>query len=270
MTVSVLGCGWYGTALAKALIEKGVLVKGSTTSAEKLEKLADKGIIPFQVKFGSAFETFDPAFFKCDILVVSIIPKFRSGEGQDYHLKLRRIIELIIRHKIKKVIYISSTGVYSDSNEEVNELTAPEPDNESGKLLAEAEQLFQNETKFKTTIIRFAGLVGQGRHPGRFFAGKENIPNGKSPINLIHLDDCIGISEAIIEQDAFGHLFNACSHDHPVKADFYTRAAEQGGFAMPQFMDELNNWKVVNSIFVSSILAYQFKIANWADCDFNS
>jgi nucleoside-diphosphate-sugar epimerase len=270
MTVSILGCGWYGTALAKTLIEKSVFVKGSTTSAEKLEKLSDSGIIPYQVKFGSAFEAFDPDFFQCDILMVSIIPKFRSGEGQDYHLKLKRIIEIIIRYKIKKVIYISSTGVYGDRDGEVNELTNPEPDSESGRLLAEAENLFQNETGFKTTIVRFAGLVGPGRHPGRFFAGKEHIPNGKSPVNLIHLDDCVGITKAIIEQDAFGYLFNACSPDHPAKADFYSRAAQQGEFVLPQFINELNSWKVVNSTFVPAILTYQFKVSKWKDCNFNA
>jgi nucleoside-diphosphate-sugar epimerase len=270
MTVSILGCGWYGIALAKVLIKNGVFIKGSTTSAEKLEKLSDIGVIPYQVKFGSAFEVFDPEFFQCDVLVVSIIPKFRSGEGQDYHLKLKRIIKIIIRYKIKKVIYISSTGVYGDKNKEVNELTNPEPDNESGRLLSEAENLFQNETGFKTTIVRFAGLVGPGRHPGRFFAGKEHIPNGKSPVNLIHLDDCIGMTNAIVAQDAFGYLFNACSPDHPTKADFYRSTARQGKFAEPEFINELNSWKVVNSIFVPTILAYQFKVAKWEECDFNA
>ncbi|TWI98030.1 nucleoside-diphosphate-sugar epimerase [Mucilaginibacter frigoritolerans] len=270
MTVSILGCGWYGKALAKALMENGISVKGSTTSVENLENLSNNGIISYQIKFGSAFEVFNPAFFECDVLVISIIPKFRSGEGQDYHLKLKHIIEVISRYKIKKVIYISSTGVYGDRNNEVNELTDPEPDGESGLFLAEAEKLFQRENPFKTTIIRFAGLVGPGRHPGRFFAGKENIPNGKSLVNLIHLDDCIGITSAIIKQDAFGYLFNACSPDHPAKADFYIHAAQQGEFVLPQFIDELNGWKIVNSIFVPTILAYQFKVANWEDCDFNT
>jgi nucleoside-diphosphate-sugar epimerase len=269
MTVSILGCGWYGKALAKALIENGMSVKGSTTSAEKLENLSDNGIIPYQIKFGSAFEVFDPAFFECDVLVISIIPKFRSGEEQDYNLKLNRIIEVITRYKIKKVIYVSSTGVYGDRNNEVNELTDPKPDSDSGLLLAEAEKLFQWENLFKTTIIRFAGLVGPGRHPGRFFAGKENIPNGKSPVNLIHLDDCIGITSSIIKQNAFGYLFNACSPDHPAKADFYRHVAQQGKFAIPQFIDELNGWKLVNSIYVPTILDYHFKVANWQDCDFN-
>jgi len=38
--VSILGCGWLGKPLAVFLISKGYLVKGSTTSDEKLKLLA--------------------------------------------------------------------------------------------------------------------------------------------------------------------------------------------------------------------------------------
>ncbi|WP_259069848.1 SDR family oxidoreductase [Mucilaginibacter sp. X4EP1] len=269
MTVSILGCGWYGLALAKTLYTDGFVVKGSTTSAEKLSQIESNGILPYQIKLDTGIEIIDPDFFKCDILVVCITPKTKSGEGKDYLPKLNRIIEITLQNNIEKVIYISSTGVYADINKEVNELTDPEPDSESGRLLLDGEQLFKKETDFKTAIIRFAGLVGPGRHPGRFFAGKKNIPNGQAPINLIHLDDCIGLTRAIIEKDAFGYVFNACSSDHPMKSDFYQHVAKQGGFALPEFIDELKNWKIVNSVFSAEVLDYQFKISKWADYDFN-
>ncbi len=45
-TVSILGCGWLGLPLAKALIKKGFIVKGSTTAEEHLEQLRTEGIEP--------------------------------------------------------------------------------------------------------------------------------------------------------------------------------------------------------------------------------
>jgi len=42
--IAVLGCGWLGFPLAISLIEKGYLVKGSTTSESKLSDLKSKGI----------------------------------------------------------------------------------------------------------------------------------------------------------------------------------------------------------------------------------
>jgi nucleoside-diphosphate-sugar epimerase len=265
MVVSILGCGWYGKALARSLIQKGITVKGSSTSDEKLEQLSLEGIIPHSVQFDADSENFDPAFFECDVLLISIPPKFRKGETTGYIPKIQRIIEAALKYQVKKVIYISSTGVYGDRNNEVNELSDPDLDTESGIILLQAEKLFQKETDFKTTIIRFGGLVGPGRHPGRFFAGKKDIPNGLAPVNLIHQQDCVGINEAIIERDAFGYLFNACSPDHPTKVDFYERTALEAGLQAPEFINELKNWKIVDSINLKSILNYEFKVPYWTN-----
>jgi len=260
MTISILGCGWYGLALAKALVKQGITVKGSTTSPGKMELLSVEGIQPYLVEVNASSQSFDPEFFQCDILVISIPPRFRKGETADYLPKINSIIHAVKQAGITQVIYTSSTGVYGDHNSEVNEHTDPLPDTESGKILLEAEKLLQSQTAFKTTILRFGGLIGPGRNPGRFFAGKKDIPNGRAPVNLIHLDDCVSIGLAVIKQDAFGKLFNAVSPDHPEKAKFYAHATLQANLPAPEFLDELNNWKIVNSINIPAVLNYKFKI----------
>jgi nucleoside-diphosphate-sugar epimerase len=262
MTVSILGCGWYGLPLAKTLVAKGINVKGSTTSAGKLETLAETGIKPFLIDLFEDDAAYSE-FFTCDVLVIAIPPKSRAGEGAEYVPKLQRVINAINQNQIQKVIFISSTGVYADLNMEVNELTDPQPDTISGKILYEAEELFRQQIKFKTTIIRFGGLIGPGREPGRFFAGKKDIPNGLAPINLIELNDCIGITEAILNKNAFGYTFNACSLHHPPKFEFYTKAAAKAGLEQPKFVSELKEWKIINSINVDRVLGYQYKIDNW-------
>ena len=50
-TISILGCGWYGLALAKRLVAAGYPVKGSSTSPEKLEILSSLSIQPFLLHF---------------------------------------------------------------------------------------------------------------------------------------------------------------------------------------------------------------------------
>ncbi|HZY37940.1 MAG TPA: SDR family oxidoreductase [Mucilaginibacter sp.] len=258
MVISILGCGWYGEALAVALLKKGLAVKGSVTSANKLEHLQAIGIRPYLIKFDADRQSTDPEFFRCDILVVSIPPKLKAGEGTSYPAKIQRIIDVCVRYLVKRIIYISSTGVYGDHNGEVDELTEPKPDTESGRILLEAEKLFLNEHPFKTTILRFGGLVGPGRHPGRFFAGKTDIANGLAPVNLVHLADCVAISMAIIEMDAFGHLFNAVSPDHPSKTDYYSLMTLRAGLPIPGFINELKGWKVVSSVNLERLLNYAF------------
>ena len=44
MQVSILGCGWLGLPLAKALIGEGYTVKGSTTTPAKLNLLKEEGV----------------------------------------------------------------------------------------------------------------------------------------------------------------------------------------------------------------------------------
>jgi len=258
MVVSILGCGWYGKALAKDLLKKGFIVKGSATASEKLGDLSNQGILPYLLRFEADSQVVDPDFFKCDVLVISIPPKVKAGESNSYPAKIQQIINACIENRVKKIIYISSTSVYGDHNSEVNELTDPKPDTASGLVLLDAEQLFQNQASFKTTIIRFGGLIGPGRQPGRFFAGKIDIANGLAPVNLIHQSDCVGISMAIIMKDAFGYLFNGCSPDHPAKAGFYREMALKAGLPVPEFINELKSWKVVNSLNLPGISGYEF------------
>jgi nucleoside-diphosphate-sugar epimerase len=91
------------------------------------------------------------------------------------------------------VLFISSTSVYNDVDAFVTEETIARPATESGKQLLETEQLLQSNINFKTTILRFGGLIGEDRHPVKFLAGRENLENPNAPINLIHQEDCIGI-----------------------------------------------------------------------------
>jgi nucleoside-diphosphate-sugar epimerase len=260
MTVSILGCGWYGLELAKSLLKKGIIVKGSTTSPEKIPLLSSAGIVPFLIDLSPENQTIDLNFFVCDILWISIPPKAQAGKGHEYLSKIQQLIPIIEASAIKQVVLISSTGVYPDLNSVVNELTVPEPNSESGKILLEAENILKAQDSFTTTIIRFAGLMGPGRDPGRFFAGKINIPNGNAPANLIHLTDCIGISEAILDKQAFGHIYNGCSPDHPSRNDFYTNAARLSSLEIPQFIDEKKNWKIVSSVNVSEVLGYKYQV----------
>ena len=258
--ISMLGCGWFGLNLANALLAKGFTVKGSTTSADKLPLLKASGIEPCLINFSPGSEVYDPAFFDCDILWICIPPKVRSGNGNNFIAQIESIITHVVAHHIQQVVFISSTGVYGDLNKEVNELSECIPDSESGKVLLQAEELLKQQTSFHTTIIRFAGLIGPGRDLGRFLAGKKAIANGKAPVNLVHLTDCVGINCAIMDQDAFGHTYNVCSPSHPSRAEFYVNAASRLGLELPEFITEKKNWKIVNSINTDTILNYSYKI----------
>jgi nucleoside-diphosphate-sugar epimerase len=264
--ISILGCGWFGLPLGKALVEQGYKVKGSTTSALRSGELQCAGIRPYVVDLSPGDTIIDEGLFDCDVLIIAIPPKLRKGEYSEYLSKIQLIKDNIIKFNIRKVILISSTGVYLEVDRHVDESSNIDPDTPSSRTLLEAERLLMNDPDLQTTVVRFGGLIGPGRHPGRFFAGKKDIPNGQAPVNLIHLDDCIGIIKSIIEQDAFGDIFNACAPQHPQKQIFYTKAAANAALPAPHFIDELGDWKIVDSKNLSAILNYQFKFNSPEAC----
>lgn len=261
--ISILGCGWYGFALTKALVETGYEVKGSTTTNSKLTTLSEVGVKPYLINFDLENEADDEDFFDSEVLFVSIPPKRNLPQPDDYLCKMGRICKAIAQSPIQQVILISSTGVYQDGNFVVDESIVPQPDSAAGKALLGAEGLLKNHPQFTTTILRFGGLFGPNRNLAKHFAGKSDIPNGEAPINLIHLDDCLQISLAIIQQQAFGHIYHGVSPFHPTRSAFYTRACAVKGLETPKFLNELLDWKQIDSTNLSAKLNYQFKVANW-------
>lgn len=254
--ISILGCGWFGFPLGKRLAEAGHQVKGSTTTAGKIADIQSAGIDAYLFELDK--DDIPASFFDSEILVIGVPPKMRSGKGEDYSGKLIRLTERLSDTPIKQVIYISSTSVFSDTNSKLDEHATPSPETASGKAILAVESHLRNCPSFTTTIIRFSGLIGPGRDPGRFFGGKTDIPNGQAPVNLIHLDDCIGITISILEKQAFGNIFHAAAPQHPIKSSFYSKASVAAGYTAPKFVDELSSWKIIESINVPKLLNYEF------------
>lgn len=263
--ISILGCGWLGVPLAKYFIQKGIQVKGSVTSTDKFDLLSHSGILPFRIVVSDREVIMDdPDFFHADVLIISIPPARTDDVEMVFPSQIRRLIPFINYSGIQKVIFISSTSVYPEQNQVAKEEDQLPPDKASGKALLEAENLLKEQTGFKTTIIRFGGLIGLNRNPARFLM-KSSQPIDDAPVNLIHQDDCIGIISGIIQQNVWGETLNACCPEHPMKKDFYGMAAKQSGYALPEMSDRKANYKIVDSSKLIGLLNYQFIYPNPMD-----
>lgn len=259
-TISILGCGWYGLPLAKTLLTRGKTVRGSTTDNGKIPILQKQGIEPFLIDLNEDITPYESDFFNSQILIITIPPGRNTGDT--YVQKIEKIKKAAQKGNVTQLIFISSTSVYGDHRRNVDESTHPDPITNSGKAMLLAENMLREGT-FKTTVLRFGGLVGPERDPGHFFAGKTQIPNGKAPVNLVHLDDCIGITLSVINQKAFGHIFNVVAPHHPEKQEFYTKATQNAGIEKPDFLNELKDWKKVSTSNIPGLLQYEYKINNW-------
>lgn len=268
-SISLLGCGWLGFPLAISLISEGFSVRASTTTVSKIDVFKKAGIDPYLVQFSTSVQANDlKKLFEATTLIITIPPGRRDPHGfQNY----RRMVESVCRElpgsKVRKLILISSTSVYPDNNEILNEGSNILPDTDSGKLMAETEEIFCKQN-VDMISLRLAGLIGPGRMPAKFFAGKTNIPNGLAPVNLIHLNDAIGIIHRLLVNENSSGIYNGCSPSHPTREEFYTFAARVEGMQQPQFISERKAWKIISSTRITSELYYDFEIASlmkWLD-----
>ena len=271
--ISILGCGWLGLPLAKSLLSKSYTVKGSTTSESKLDLLKNAGISPFQIQLEQhqIIGKIEDFLKETDILIIDIPTGLRreisSSNEMTFVNKIKNLIPFIEKSGIQKVIFVSSTSVYGDSFPiiEITEETKPNPDTESGKQLVIAETLLQSNEHFKTTVIRFGGLLGEDRHPVKFLAGRTNVENPDAPVNMIQREDCIGIIEKILKQVQhdnweWNQTFNAVAPQHPTRKEYYHKKAQILNLPLPIFAENLESkGKIISSKKVETILGYSFQ-----------
>lgn len=226
---------------------KDTNIKLSTRQSEKQAFLTNQGLDTYLVDIEKKAELSD--FLEADTLIINI-----TNKNKDAYERLIRQIE---HSPIKQVLFISSSSVYQNTNDWVCEERQFE--NEES-LLWQIESLFRQSSMFSTSIIRLSGLIGPERHPGRFFRHGKQVKQSDAPVNLIHLDDCIGIIDQLLRQRVWGEVLNGCADTHPSKKQFYQHAAEQLNQPLPIFnQDDSPSYKIVKNDKVKKILSYQFR-----------
>ena len=262
--ISILGLGWLGLPLSQLLINKDYKIKGSTTSTDKLENLINEGYNVYKVllKEDSVIGDIESCLEGSDILILNTPPGLRKDPSSDYVVKIKKLIPFIEASSVSKVLFIGSTAVFKEGKDfpVVTNNTKPNSTSNSGLQLQEVESLLTNNSNFETTILRFAGLVNDQRHPARMMSKRVAIPNPKAPINLIHREDCVGIIDAILEQKKWGQIINAAYPLHVAKDDYYTKVCKQKGYSNPDFSYENDSsGKIIDGNEVCNMLNYVYE-----------
>ena len=258
--VAVIGCGWLGWPLARTLLAAGVEVRGSATTPEKVAALRADGVAATRLELTP--DTSPQAPELADLLrgartLVLTVPPGRGPEREQYAGRLRPVAEAAALHGVRHLVFTGSTGVYPDEPRVMTEADAlAAPDAASPLLRAEAAL---SASGVPLTVLRLAGLYGPGRPPGRFLAGREGVGEGSAPVNLVHLDDCIGAIAAVLGGDFAGRTFNICAAGHPLRRDFYPAAARALGLEPPTFAPHEGGGKTVGSAAFRAITGYRFR-----------
>jgi nucleoside-diphosphate-sugar epimerase len=246
-SISILGSGWLGFPLAQQLISQGHSVKISTTSERRLPEFFPLKAEPFIINIDSLQDNIQN-FLNSKILIINI-----PSKNIESFAKLLTDIEV---SEVEEVIFVSSTSVYDYNNRTILESDGVES---VSNTLFEIENLFRNSQKIKATILRFSGLLGYNRNPGRFFTKGSIVSNPDANVNFIHRDDCIEIITHIILQEVWNETFNCCADTHPTKREFYTQASKSIGLPAPSFDESSSNaFKIISNAKVKAHLNYTF------------
>ncbi|CAL1517856.1 NAD(P)-binding domain-containing protein [Chitinophaga sp. MM2321] len=255
--ISILGCGWLGKPLALHFLQEGYPVKGARTSVEGVRELEAAGIDGYVVSLSETQLDAPEAFWDADILIVNIPPRIHRGvEAHVAEITLLR--DKLQTTRIRRVLFVSSTSVYADINDLVTETNDVVPDTPNGQALRLAEQVLLRATGFRTTVLRFGGLIGYDRIPNSLSRISRRQLNDV-PMNVIHRDDCIGVISRVIEKDVWGEIFNACAGGHPLRMNYYKAAAAAFNLEIPRKIQPWDlPYKIVTSSKLKKMLEYNF------------
>ena len=262
-TVAILGCGWLGTALAQHLLAAGHPVLGTTTTPAQVAALAEMGVRPQLLQLGTDFgpaadETLFGLLRAADVLVLNVPP--RAAAAGTYPTLLRPVHRAVATAGIGCVLFVSSTSVYPDEPRPMREADALSNRDAASDVLRAEGHFVPRYGQWQSTVVRLGGLIGPGRAPGHFLAGRKDLAQGNAPVNLLHLADAVGVLAAIIQHGAWGHTFNVAAESHPLRRDFYPAAAHHLGLVAPTFRPETGpTGKTVDSSLVRRVVPYRFQ-----------
>ncbi|RVU53508.1 NAD-dependent epimerase/dehydratase family protein [Pseudomonas syringae pv. syringae] len=208
----IAGCGDIGSRLANRLLPHGWTMHGLRRTVSELPA-GVHGVA------GDLFETPKPAHWPAaalDYVVYCATPSQRDEAGyrMAYVEGLRNVLSWLEQtgQRPKRLIFVSSSGVYGQQNGEwVDETSATEPGNYTGTVMLEAEQVALN-SGLPATAVRLTGIYGPGRSDlsNRVRQGHSVRIDPPVYANRIHADDAAGLLGHLLLADQRGVALESC------------------------------------------------------------
>ncbi|GLQ94766.1 NAD-dependent epimerase/dehydratase family protein [Dyella acidisoli] len=187
--ILIAGCGDLGERVARLLLKQG-----DEVYALRRHPPGNNDAIRWVAADLASPETLTA--LPSSITQLAYMPAPQAREPEAYRAVyidgLRNVLEALDAASLKRVLFVSSSGVYGEHGDAwVDEATPPAPPGFSGQVLWEAEQWLSNQP-VETVVLRLAGLYGPGRLQlvDRIRAGQACAPHGQQHwANRMHVDD---------------------------------------------------------------------------------
>jgi len=240
MQVTIIGSGFVGLALARHWHREGQhQITLTTTSASRLESLAGaahrlllaRADQPKELR--QALEGAEVAVFcqapRGNRLVDAAL--YRLTYGAPFTALRGLLPEL---PALRQIVYTGSGSLYGDSGGAwVDETTPPQPQDEHGAVLLEAEALLNScrSPRRRVCVLRLGALYGPGREliprlsP---LAGSQRPGTGGAHTSWLHRDDAVGAIAAAVA-NGWDQTVNVVDDEPCTVATLMSRLTEATG-----------------------------------------
>lgn len=245
----IVGCGYVGAQVALRARQSGIAVHALTRSPSRFVELRELGVEP---RLGHWLEPASLAGLPAvDRVLVAIphraddasatLPQQSDEVAERTHaIGLQNLLEAL-PEGWKKLVYLSTTGVYSESTEKwIDEQSPVSPKRIGPRIAVAAEQwLRQSIPEQSYCVLRLAGIYGPGRIPlaERLRRGEPLAVPRHGYLNLVHVTDIASVACELLER-SLQHSLYLLSDGQPVlRETFYRHLAQLCGVAEPEFVD---------------------------------
>jgi nucleoside-diphosphate-sugar epimerase len=233
--ILIAGCGYLGQRLARLHQSAGHPVHCLVRSAQSRTTLVEAGLEADLLDLDQALQGELTAFRHGQIYY--LIPPPKDGDTDP---RVGRLIAGFCQdHPPRRVVYLSTTGVYGDCGgdwiDEQRPTRAVAP-RALRRLSAEQQwRRWASETGGDLVVLRVAGIYGPGRLPlERLRQSAPMLCAEQAPYsNRIHVDDLAQVCLAALRRGRPGEVYNV-SDGHPsTMLDYFNRIADLSGLPRP-------------------------------------
>ena len=222
----VAGCGWLGTAAAKALVARGDRVTAVVRTLPHAVRLIEEGVPclarDLAVPGASAgLPDHADAVLCTQAAADGGVAAYRRA----YLDATRELLAYAARAGVSRLVATGSTGVFGQSGGvTVDETTSPAPADPTAAVLVEAERLVLSAAGpgLASCVVRASGLYGPGRTGviERVRSGALALGPGDGAImNFCHRDDAVAILLAALDRGSPGAVYHASDLEPRTRAE---------------------------------------------------
>lgn len=232
MNITIIGCGYVGSAIARYWKNQGFNVTATTTTAERVSELSAiaQRVVLLQ---GNDLSSLKSLLQDQDTILLSVGAKNAEMYEETYLHTARSLVSALQEaSSVRQVIYTGTYSVYGDRGGAlVDESSPATPANANGEILAQTENVLleASHPNLNVCLLRLGGIYGTGRELNKIFgrvAGTTRPGNGSDITNWIHLDDIVAALEFVRANQLQG-IYNLVDDAHLTSRELLDKVCEK-------------------------------------------